>query len=200
VNGDGSQVSIGFGDNTLQIWDVPAGTHRKFKAHSEPSNQETLMNHRELQIGFDGKTRLGVTSVAFGLDGKTVVSSGLDRMLKYWDSKTGEAVASVLGHSANCIIFSHDGSRMATACNEQFRDASIKIWDTGTRELLLTIPGPYSDLVFSHDDRRLFALTTHQRPIVLSTLADDQRLLFPLPLGSGELTPWNWLEAISSGE
>ena len=40
-----------------------------------------------------------VWSVAFSRDGKQIVSSGLDKMVRVWDAETGKIVHTLKGHT-----------------------------------------------------------------------------------------------------
>jgi len=65
-----------------------------------------------LQLGHAGKVR----AVAFSPDGKTLASGGSDRMMKLWDTQTGELKRTLIGHVAavDTIFFSRDGKTLAS--------------------------------------------------------------------------------------
>ena len=85
-----------------------------------------------------------VSSVAFSPDGKTLasagepnsVSSGLSRggEIKLWDTRTGEQVRTLEGHShtVGCVAFSPNGDVLASGGG--WYDDTVRLWNTRTGE------------------------------------------------------------------
>ena len=78
-----------------------------------------------------------VNSVAFSLDGRSLVSGSNDRTVKLWDVQTGGVVKTFHGHTdwvySACI--SEDCTRIASGS----RDHTICVWDIQTGDCLSTI-------------------------------------------------------------
>ena len=89
--------------------------------------------------GHGGKVR----SVAFGIDGQTVVSGGEDNSIKVWSLGSGNAPRTLggwmFGHSGwvQAIAFSPDGQTLVSGSN----DGTVKIWNLGTGKLVRTLGG-----------------------------------------------------------
>ena len=77
---------------------------------------------------------LGVVSVAYSPDSKTLASGSLDETIKLWDVATGKERATVMGHTdavyANVysVAYSPDGKTLASGSF----DRTIKLWDVTT--------------------------------------------------------------------
>src|SRR5260370_27241805 len=57
-----------------------------------------------------------VTSVAFSLDNRRVVSASMDRTIKVWDALTGQEIRTLTGHTGPVrgLAFSPDGLQLAS--------------------------------------------------------------------------------------
>ena len=84
-----------------------------------------------------------VRTVAFGIDGQTLVSGGDDNSIKVWTLGTGNEGRTLggwmFGHSGwvQAIAFSTDGQTLVSGSN----DGTIKIWNLGTGKLVRTLGG-----------------------------------------------------------
>ncbi|KZO92966.1 WD40 repeat-like protein, partial [Calocera viscosa TUFC12733] len=98
-----------------------------------------------------------VTSVAFSLNGKQVVSGSSDYTLRFWDSETGEARSGHLwgGHRGPVwsIAISRDGQKIVSGSD----DSTIRVWRAETGEavgqLLRIHEGRVNSVAFSPDGR-----------------------------------------------
>lgn len=77
--------------------------------------------------GFKGKD---VTSVAFTIDGRRLVTTSMGREVKLWDVASGQPVLTFPGVKQLPYIarFSPDGSRLAVACGNDITNGEILIW------------------------------------------------------------------------
>ncbi|NEP90396.1 MAG: protein kinase [Okeania sp. SIO2C2] len=84
-----------------------------------------------------------VRTVAFSIDGQTVVSGGEDNSIKVWTLKTGGEPRTLGGwmfsHSGwvQEIAFSSDGQTLVSGSN----DGTVKVWNLGTGKLVRTLGG-----------------------------------------------------------
>ncbi|NEQ76984.1 MAG: protein kinase [Okeania sp. SIO2C9] len=84
-----------------------------------------------------------VRTVAFSIDGQTLVSGGEDNSIKVWTLKTGGEPRNLGGwmfsHSGwvQEIAFSSDGQTLVSGSN----DGTVKVWNLGTGKLVRTLGG-----------------------------------------------------------
>lgn len=67
-----------------------------------------------------------VSSIAFGPDGKKIISGGLDGSVRVWDAETGAELITFRVYSlgVNSVAFRPDGRRIIAG------GPTIKIWDS----------------------------------------------------------------------
>lgn len=87
---------------------------------------------------FDAHTR-EVSSVAYALDGKTIVSGSGDKTLKLWDIATGAELRTLSGHSdwIASVAYAPDGKTVLSGSY----DKTLKLWDVATGEVLRSYSG-----------------------------------------------------------
>ena len=124
----------------------------------------------------------GVNAVDISPDGKTVVSSGWDSMIRLWDTLTCILLLVLSGHTSavQSVKYSPDGTRIVSASN----DKTIKIWDTVSGAVVCTLPtSGVSHAVFTPDGKRIVSCYYYYRTIeiwdaevgtCLATLAKHQ--------------------------
>jgi WD40 repeat protein len=78
-----------------------------------------------------------VLAVAVSPDGKSVVSSGFEPALAWWNPQTGERVRTQGGHGSAVheICFSKDGKLVASAG----ADRTVRLWDGGSGAAVRTL-------------------------------------------------------------
>lgn len=107
-----------------------------------------------------------ISALAFSPDGKTLVTTSYDGLLRKWDTATLKETGRLI-HENNgnigSMAFSPDGKRIAAGGFKKYNVlASIKIWDTASGKVIFTFAdfGQYigiSSLAFSSDGSKLLA-------------------------------------------
>ena len=78
-----------------------------------------------------------VTSVAFSLDGKKIVSGSYDKTLRVWDAESGSSILGPLvGHTdlVTSVAFSPDGKKIVSGSYDQ----TLRVWDAESRSNILS--------------------------------------------------------------
>jgi len=93
---------------------------------------------------------------ALSPDGGRLVTAMTDNSVKVWDTATGQALFTLIGHifPVADVAFSPDGTRIVTGGE----DSTAKVWDAATGQLLLTLSGHTARLrgvAFSPDGTRI---------------------------------------------
>src|SRR5262249_5809047 len=100
---------------------------------------------------------VGVGKVAFTADGKTLITGGLDNVIKFWDVATGKEKQTLTGHAASVLTVSvtRDGKTLASGA----RNGVVRLWDLTTgavRHEINAHPGSMCEgTAFSPDDNLL---------------------------------------------
>ena len=114
---------------------------------------------RRKEIRTLGGHDVGVNSVAFSPDGKSLASGGGDNRIKLWDVAAGKETASWdhgVGRGLFRVIYSPDGKTLASA-GEQ---GKVKLWDAVNGKERATLGGHRGqvfDVAFSPDGKALAA-------------------------------------------
>ncbi len=103
-----------------------------------------------------------VTSAAYSLDGKYVVSGSWDTSLKLWDVSSGKEMRIFVGHSkpVDTVAFSSDGKYVLSGS----QDNTIKLWDVSSGKEIKTFighSGIVSSVAFSPDGKYIASGSSH---------------------------------------
>jgi WD40 repeat protein len=144
---DGTKVVTASGDGTARIWDVESGK----ELHKLEMFTTFVLGDKEERIGSQ------VLSAVFSPDGKTVVSSSNDNIIRIWDVESGKESQRFEGHSIIVFRadFSSDGSKIIS-CGH---DNTARIWEVSSGKELRCLAG-HADYVrsaeFSPDEKKVF--------------------------------------------
>jgi len=129
-------VSRGSGDNVASF--SPDGKLFTLKRDIAPSVVEVLETASGKSLASLNGHHL-VLATAFSPDGKTLATTGYERITRLWDTATWRERASLVGHTEKvwCVSFSPDGSKLATGSY----DDTIKVWDAASGKELMTLRG-----------------------------------------------------------
>jgi WD40 repeat protein len=116
VSRDGQRVAFGQVNGEVQVWDLPAASHRF-----------TIAAHKG-----------SVGAVSFLPDGQTILTAGTDLWGRLWRADDGAPVAK-LKHNRRVLTgaVSPDGKLIATGC----RDKCVYLWDASDGRPLRTLAG-----------------------------------------------------------
>ena len=131
---DGKTLAVA-GSGRLELWDVDTGKL------CMPFKHQVKTVVARLVLGDDGAFRKveeavdrpdDVSSVTFSADGKTLISSGKENVIKLWDPATGKERAKLAGHAteATHLALSGDGKVLASGTFH----GEIKVWDLATQK------------------------------------------------------------------
>jgi WD40 repeat protein len=128
--------------------------------------------------------------VAFGPDGRLVVTGSEDRTARLWDTATGEPVGEPLTHqgAVQATAFSPDGATVLTAG----RDRKARLWDVASRKNLgrpRLHQAPVRAGVFLPDGRSVLTasedMTARLWPLAAATSDDAERVVARIQVLAG---------------
>jgi WD40 repeat protein len=168
ISPDGAHVACGF-DNRVRFWELltgkeregvtlnltgpirhvvfsPDGQHAAVIASEPALCLVDLRTSAQMPLASAGNWKDPLYAAAFSPDGSRLVSAGEDRIVRIWDTQSGELERKLYGHSDQIFaaVFHPDGKRLATAG----RDLDIHIWDMISGDDLARLRG-HNDYVFS---------------------------------------------------
>jgi WD40 repeat protein/serine/threonine protein kinase len=136
----GQCLASGSQDGVINLWDAHTG---------------------QLMLTF--RVRAGepmVRSVAFSPDGQHLAAGYSDRRIRIWDVRGHQEPLDWEAHHSTvlCVVFSPNGTRLASACEGGPAGGEAKVWDAAAGKEILTFRGQPQGvltLAFSPDGRRL---------------------------------------------
>lgn len=158
---DNQFLYSGASDNSIRKWDVATGICiQTLEEHTDSVTDIVISNNNQLILSSseDGTLKIWsattgqcfktieteqgeVVSTVFSRDNKKILSAGHyltehASTIKEWHARTGECLKTLVSDddhdNINAVIYSPDGSLIASAHNEKV----IRIWDTNTGECL----------------------------------------------------------------
>ena len=113
-------------------------------------------------------------NISFSPDGKRVVTSSRDELVKVWDAVTGEHLLTLAGHSA---VYSPDGKQIASVV----ANGTVKLWDAETGAEI-PLPNQIDAMIsveFSPDGSRIVTVTSGLLPKVWDAKTGKELVAFP---------------------
>ena len=178
---DGSRLATVSPDGTAMVWDALTGkvlltlnqgegARPYWVTFSPDGSRIAIANTADPSQGwasiwdsFTGEMLLTlprqsayVDSVSFNPDGKRVVTTSEDAVVRIWDANNGEELLTLYGQTANLTnaAYNPDGRRIATAIENN----QVKVWDSATGRELFTLAGHSRTVLqvnFSPDGARI---------------------------------------------
>jgi WD40 repeat protein/serine/threonine protein kinase len=148
---DGKLLVSGSQDATVRVWDPASGT---LKLRLQDTDE--------------------IWCLAFTPDGRVLATGNKQGLIRFWDLTTGQALASLSGHTAGVlsIAFSPDGKTLASGSS----DKTIRFWHQATGQELLSFKGqPHKvgSVAFSADGHSL-AAALHNGNVRVWTIASEK--------------------------
>lgn len=117
---DGTTLVTGNGDDsTISLWNVHTGQRRSTMRLGDAEDE--------------------VWAFVISPDGNTLISTGLDGKIRFWDIHAARLQSEIIAHAhpINALALSPDGKTLASGSN----DFTIKLWDAHTGRQLSTLTG-----------------------------------------------------------
>jgi WD40 repeat protein len=167
IHPDGTLIASAGADSTARLWDVETGEHLLLLAANDPQAKPV------------GYSFPGLLEVQFSPDGQWLATGGADGVVAVWDLDASLAAGEgQLAWSAESgvdgiwrLVFSEDGqwlvasvdASVSTMDANEFRAATLVVWDarTGERLQTLTSPGQYRVQGLALSPDRAFIATSH---------------------------------------
>ncbi|MEU8434491.1 serine/threonine-protein kinase [Streptomyces sp. NPDC029216] len=178
---DGKTLAYG-ANSVMTLWDVQS---RSLAATlvNVPVQQPSTSNA-------DGD----LLRMAFAQDGRTLITSTFQELLRFWDVRTGKLTATVenAGDGVIGLAVSPDGKVLATASRGE-----VRVWSVATRKVIETLPfssKPVCSVEFSPDGALLAATEQYGGVRIWSTASwnpvrgfDQAKTITPQPFMPGPL-------------
>jgi WD40 repeat protein len=160
---DGKVTALAFSraGDSLAVASGASGTSGAVRLYFFPPSGNPI-NKPDVVINAHTDAILGL---AFSPDGNTLATCGYDRLIKLWDTGTGQEQRALKDHSDSVysVGFSPDGKLLASGG----ADRAVKVWDVATGTRLYTL-GESTDWVYAvawHPDGKHLAAAGVDRSI-----------------------------------
>jgi len=159
VSPDSNRVVLGFGNETINTWDLGTRQCRAtLKGHEGQVNSVAITSDGTRIISGSHDQTIGVWDAATGKnliffkahesnvlsvvplpDNRRALSASRDTTLKLWDMDSGNCLKTFKGHSSSVesVSVSSDGKRAVSGSD----DKTVKLWDLETGQCLATLKG-----------------------------------------------------------
>jgi len=110
-----------------------------------------------------------ITCLAFSPDGAWLALGGSGKRIHLWDARTNTEHASWDAHpdTLSALVFSRDGSRLASASRQRGSEIAARVWSTPDATLIRDVPGTSigssTSVCFSADGETLYIANSDRR-------------------------------------
>jgi len=163
----GRSVASGGWDKMIRIWN-DTSRPGPGAANGPPSFNDLFAYH------VLGGHRSVIRDLVFSPDGKTLISSGWDRVVRVWDVGEGRQKTALKLHKdmVNTIAIGADGNTLVSGG----RDKTVRIWDLGSgKQRRVLKPGFPVESVSISPDGRLIASSTSDSKVWIWEVKTGQR-------------------------
>ncbi|MBD2056644.1 WD40 repeat domain-containing protein [Oculatella sp. FACHB-28] len=119
-------------DQTVQVWDVES---QQVKRSFNSAHEAIVIEGSDRSVEVPGR----LSRIALSDDGKTLATTGLDKIIKLWNLETGELILTFPTdheYPIHALTFSPDGETLVSGSS----DNTVKLWNQ-EGELLHTLTG-----------------------------------------------------------
>jgi WD40 repeat protein len=166
---DGRHALSGGMDGSARLWDIRTGREQRTLQRGQAGRYWFGFGRRQASKAPIGTAT--VTSVAFDPAGRLALSGSTDKVLRLWNTQTGETVRLFQGHAAGIksVAFSADGRRILSGGI----DRTVRLWDVESGGQLHCFEG--------HTDAVTSVVLTPRGDCAISGSADKTIRLWRLP-------------------
>jgi WD40 repeat protein len=187
ISPDGKTAATVSFDKTLHIWDIQNGIDLNVGQFMSDNEYISIGLIQETDTSYlldllPGNIRKRIKDcldrknlVKLSLDGRTLITTGYDKLIRFWDIKTNQCIKIFSGHTAmiNCISISNSGSYIATSDE----DKTLRIWDLNSDYCVAVYQNflKINSLYFTNDNSSIILIQENNQNKKLELINIDKR-------------------------